>query len=252
VATSSIAETEVETGTNPFSRWWGILTAPKRTFENIAKRPTWVFPLALLAVLLIVGTHYYTPQYLDRAVEHVLTHPDIPQEEKAAIVAEIDAEYTSTRSLVVSRTVMPIAITVVMYVVIAGAYFLCLNFLYGGSARFKSVFSVVAWSASVVMFLESVANAILRWAACDLQADFSLNLLGAAERGSFLYDVLYRFNAFNVWWIVLLSVGFAAAAKMKTSKTFASVITVFVFWWVLAIFLGQGLHFDLWSWVRSI
>jgi hypothetical protein len=113
----------------------------------------------------------------------------------------------------------------------------------GGEAKFKKVFSVVAWS-SLVGVLAGIIKTPLILSKGTLQGvTTSLAiLLPTPEPGqspSVLYQLLTKFDVFTIWTIALYCIGLAVIYKFTTKKSATLVISLWIIWIIISVALGS-------------
>jgi hypothetical protein len=125
--------------------------------------------------------------------------------------------------------------------VVALALLGTINFVFGGRAKFGSVFAVVYY-AWLPMSIKALLGTIVIYAGMAPESfnikNFSPTNLGAfldpVETNKALYALATSLDAVTIWTLVLLSIGLATVAGTKRG---AGYIAVFG-WWVIVVLLG--------------
>jgi hypothetical protein len=138
---------------------------------------------------------------------------------------------------------LAVVFTPVVYVILAGIFALGLMFIQAKTS-FKKILSVVAWSSAatgLVALLVTVAVLFVRDPAeiRNLNPSEFGNIvpsnIGAflsSDTAAVIRSIASSLDVFTLWWLILLSIGFAAIAgsrKITSGKTGAM---VFGFWLV--------------------
>jgi hypothetical protein len=242
---TTVAAVEV-VDTNPVKRWTGVLASPTKTFEGIAKKPTWLIALLIMAVFVVAMSHVMAPLQINAVREHILTDPDIPDEAREQILERVEGQMEGTTAVVLWRTVVPFAAVFVMMLIIAGIYLFSVNLLFGGQGNYKGILSTLCWESAVVgpiMMIIKSGYALITSQPHGLVT--SLAALPFAEPGTFLYDLLGKVDIFTIWSIVLLTLGFTVVGKIKPQKAAWSVLVIYIFWWALILLLTHGLGINI-------
>lgn len=212
-----------------FGRLISVLVSPAKTFASIAERPTWLLGVVVITVL--------------GAVSSVLAFGKIDWgevartqlEQSGRLSAEQIEQQVATVSSV-SKVFAYVSVVVgplIAYLVIAAVFFLVLKIV-GGGHSFKGTMSTVVHSAMpwalaalltvpVVLGQESITIE-------QLQGGMLLSHLGflAGEDGHpGLRAALSSIDLFSIWNAVLLTIGFAAVARIKRAS---SAVCVLVMW----------------------
>jgi hypothetical protein len=225
-----------------FSRLTGVIFEPKKTFEDIARRPTFLVPLALVIVFsigfLTVFSHRvgWDKVVRDR-IEASSQSQQLSAEQKEQQIA-VGVKFASIfgyAGVVVGTPVMALIVAGVLMGIAAG--------MMSAPIKFKQVFAVVCWSyvptlistvlAIIVMFLKN-------------PEDFNLNNPLVFNPGAFLepntpskfvYSLATSLDLFVLWIILLMATGLKAAGGKKFS--FGSALFAVVLPWGVYV-LGKS------------
>lgn len=223
----------------------GIITAPKETFEKIAKFPPktvdWLVPVLILCVVIALT------QIL------VMTNPDIAyqakQKQMEAIQKSFDDAVASGRmtqqqadeqmNVIEERMESMGAITYVFqtlgvffavfifFFVLCGIYFLLSKFALKGNGTYASAL-VADGLVSYIGIIHVILAAILAFAFGRLLRDASLASLMDMDKSSIVGWLLAKVDPLSIWAYTVLSIGLAKMFKSEsTGKYF---IMVFGLW----------------------
>jgi len=229
----------------------GVFVSPRRTFSDIARRPTFLIPLIVAWVAsMSVGYLFAHRVFTDRAVEQAartsiertlaLQGVDRPPTE-----AEISERAAAVRGL---RQLWPVGTTIELFLVVFGVslLFLLVLRLLRERPSFRALLAVTSWSWMVW----TLVFALLAWArvwlsdpaALDPTDPYTLSVvhlgqLVPAGVAAPVRVVAANLSLQNLWFMALLAIGYAPVTRRVSSARIAGV----VFAVGLAVFVLRGL-----------
>ena len=216
----------------------GAFFSPVRTFESIARRPTWVAPLLIWTILSVATTAVLLPKIdYEQLVREALQRrgQTIPEDRMASIV-ERQKKFGSIFGWV-GGAATPAALSALVAVVIWGSFK-----VFGYDARFSQAFGATTHAylpgvlkGAFLMFLVSRQETVNPQNLGDLLSS-NLGFLVPADSSKALHALLASFDVFALWVVVLLVIGFAAAAKTRRGAAAGIIGTL----WVLTVALRVG------------
>jgi hypothetical protein len=212
----------------------GAILSPGSTFASIARRPTWIAPLLLWSIVSVVLTATIIPRIdWERATRQALEkrHQSLPEDRIPAAV-EQSRKVGSVISWVFGFAA-PALTSLFIAVVFWGAFK-----AFGWDMTFPQSFG-----ATTHAFLPNVLGALLlvpilfKRETLDPQGIGDLlrsNLGFLVERDSakVVHAILQSIDVFSIWSMILLIIGFAAAARIS-KKAAAGLVVGLWFVWVL-------------------
>jgi hypothetical protein len=233
MATTPVPAPEAQATISPFGRIVGVFFSPRSTFEDIARKPSWVLPVVLMTVLgLVVGfVMNKRVDWREVASKRIEASPRASQltaeqkEQQLAMSEKISPAIAYGIGLLA-----PILIAVVVGGVMLGAF----NLLGGANANYKVSIAIVS-HAYVVSILSSLLFILILFlkppGTVDLENPVAANL------GAFLPDGTSKplvtlgtaIDLFSFWIICLIGIGFSAFNPRKL-KTGGAIGIVFVVW----------------------
>lgn len=227
---------------NSFARLVGVIFSPKATFESIARRPTWILPIILLCIVELCIVSVYGRRVGWRGlIEQQMASNSQFQQLPAA-----DQENRIQLGLKYAPTVAYVEVIVgpfLAVLIFAGIFWLIFNMAVGAKFGFKTSLAVVSYGLVPGILLGLVGIMILFLkdpSTIDLQHLVASNA-GAflsSDSSKWLIALLSSFDLFLFWEMILLAMGFSAAAPKKISVAGA------FFWilglWVLVVFIRVG------------
>ena len=206
---------------------------PRKVFESLKIKPTWLVPF-IIAALLGIGFFYYTyPFIMAQQVEKIQENERIPEEQKERIIERMtERDHPPIWQL----SFAPIG-TLVSFVVVAAALFFVFNVLLGGDSNYRRVLSVYSYSSLIAIPAMIVKFPLIMMKEnLNVQTSLAL-LLSPNTKDSFVYKVFSSFDIFTIWQVILVSMGLGVMYKYGTKKAFTAVFILWVIW----ILLKSGL-----------
>jgi hypothetical protein len=209
------------------SRFVGIITSPKATFERVVAHPRWFGMLILtMAIVLVcsVGplfTEWGRQAALDQQVQVMESFgANVNDEAYAAMERNMRfAPYTSGAGIVIG--------TPVFLLLICGILYAIFNAAMGGNATFKQLVTVVV-HAGVVTTLALLFAAPLNYARGSMTSSTNLAvLLPMLDESSFPAQLLGMIDLFWIWYVVVLAIGLAVLYRRRTQPIAISLFAVY-------------------------
>ena len=220
----------------PVGRMIGVFFSPKTTFEDIAKKPSWVAPVVLLTILSIlvsIGIHQRIDwrEFMSQQLDKDPRAAQMSAEQKQQRI-EAGAKITS-----VVTYLFGVAGPILFILVIAGVMMGAYNLLAGANATFRQSLAVAAHAAmtgavSSVLFL--LILYLKPFGTVDLENPVATNAGAFLPEGSakWLVTLAKQMDIFTIWTLILLAIGFAAInpKKLKGGKAFSMAFGVWAVW----------------------
>ncbi len=243
MSSSPVAAVEDPESSSAVGRMFGALFSPQKTFESIARRPTWLPPVVLacliaLAVVALFSHRVGWRSYLDKQVANSSRFQQLSAEQQQRTM-EAQLKWTP-RVAYAEVVIAPFAGALML----AGIFLGVLNGLGGTRFNFKTSLGIVAysWMPNVISGLLGIVVLLVK----D-PATIDLNNLVASNAGAFLADnspkwlaaLLTPVDLFSFWVMILMAIGYSAAAPKKLSfaKAFAWIFSL----WVVYVLVRVGL-----------
>lgn len=221
---------------SPLGRVVGVFIAPGRTFASIARKPGWVAPLLLWTVFSALATAVLLPRLdFEAAVrEQLAAREESVSEERVERIVAAQKRFSG-----IAYVWGALAPTVIA-MLIASIFWLSFK-AFGWDLSFKQSLGVTSHA-----FLPNCLSALLLIVFC-----LRLDRVNPADLGDLvrshpgflvdrkanpvLHSLLQSVDAFSIWVIVLLVLGYAIAAKVSRGKAAGIVVTL----WALYV-LGKA------------
>jgi Yip1 domain len=196
--------------------------------EGAAKRAFrkwfWIGPLIVCTIIAIVTQLVRLP--ITQQVMETMAPPNGVTEAQWA------------KQVPVSLMIQHIAVwcspvlVIVIYLIQTGIL-LAMASILTSSAKFRTLFNIVA-GCSLIATLEAIASvAVLRMKApvssiAELKPPLGLDIFLSEGSNKYLMALLSYFTVFNVWWIVMMVLVLAIALRISKGKAFAIVLPLVV------------------------
>ncbi len=218
----------------PFPRRIGAAyTSPRALFEQLAERPSWFAPFALLLVLVIafiVGLYdpVMVPEQLAKLEEAGKNTP-----QAAAFFTGFGRIMIPCIGVVTTGAVI---LVYALFVQLIGA------FLLGGTLRYKQALSIVSHASMVGLagFALRVPLALISKSSQVTVGPGMLFPSATAEGfgGHFLSAFLASFDVFNLWQTALIALGVSVVARVPAGKANAGIWGLFFVGAIVGALIG--------------
>jgi hypothetical protein len=201
------------------TRMINVFFNPQSTFSAIKDKPDWIVPALIFALVMgVIGYIQVTDPGLVKAkqqmVEEMMAKFNLSAEQVAAAQETNQARERITAPL--GAFLMPLIFTVF----IGGAIWLLVtNVVFGAKVRYVAMLGVTSYTL-LITALGALVKLPIMIAKSDLMVHFSLALFLPMEMTkTFLYRFLMMAtDIFNIWTIIVLSMGVAIVASLPTKK----------------------------------
>jgi Yip1 domain len=227
-------------------RVFGALFDPKPTFESIAQRPSWVWPLLILLVLgtitiALIGQRVGWRQVIEK---QMASSPRAQQQmeqlsaEQRQHILETQMKYAAIVSYV-----SVVVFTVVGAVVVAALLLAIFNIMAGSKVGFSTSLGIVAHSwmpYAIASLLGMVILFIKDPSTIDVQNIVASNPGALLAEGSpkWLVSLLTSLDLFTFWVLILQAIGFRATNPKKIS--FGMALGCVIGLWVIYVLVKVG------------
>ena len=214
------------------TRFVGIITSPKATYEGVVAHPRWFGMLLLTTLIVLVCsagpmfTEWGRQAALDQQVQ-------VMESFGANVTDEMYANLERRMSIAPYTTAGGILFgTAVMLLLVSGILYAVFNAAMGGNATFKQLVSVVV-HAGVISALAQLFAAPLNYARGSMSSATNLAvLLPMLDENSFVAQFLGMIDLFMVWYVLVLAIGLAVLYRRRTQPI---AISLFALYGVIAI-----------------
>lgn len=224
---------EEKTTMSGFSKVINTYFEPRKVFESLKIKSTWLVPFIIFVVLGLVTTWFMHPLRMKQVITQIEENERYTEEQKEMIIDRIGS---SDRPPIYQMGVIPLFMFGYL-ILFSGILYFVFNVLLGGGSSFKRVLSVFSYS-TLIAIPQSIVQLPLALSKQTADVNTSLAIfLSTESKGTFFHSVLKGFDIFTLWQVIVISIGLAVMYNYTTKKSFT---TVFIMW-VLLIVVGAGL-----------
>ena len=215
---------------------------PRKAFASILRRPLLLAALAAY-VAIVLG---FTGVWMSKMDPHEFMKTQIEESPRAdKMTAEQKQQIIETQAKmmpILGWVFGPVFIAILLLVVSGGLMFV-FRFFYGGDVGFKQALAIVTWTFLAV----SIISVPVTLSVLALKGDWNLDpnqavqanlglLLDKSTAAKPLWSLFTSIDAFVLWMVFLLAVGFGVACKKPTSSTLWGVVIP----WLVFVALKVG------------
>jgi hypothetical protein len=233
---------------NSFSRVFGVLFAPKPTFESIVRRPTWIVPVVLGCIFFMAVVAVFTqrggwPSFFEKQNAANSRMQKMSAEDRERTM-NAQVKFAPTFGYVEGVVIPPIAALVV-----AAVLLLVFNLSGATKVDFKTSLAIVSY-AWVPWLIHGVLSILILFlkdpASVDLQNIVASNpgAFLSDEASKWLVSLLSSIDIFAIWTLILLAIGYSATHPRKLSFGKAFVLVVIPWLFFIAIKVGLTAAFS--------
>jgi|SRR5271169_1139412 len=229
---------EPQAAISPFGRIMGVFFSPKATFEDIARKPSWLLPVVISTILGIVSTIVLNQRMNWR--EYISQ-----QIEKSPRAAQLSAEQKERQTEISSKVttyivyVAGVVGSVLFAVIVGGVLMLAYNLLAGAGASFSQSLAIAAHALVVGIISTPIFLLVLLLrpkGTIDPENPVATNLAAflPEESAKWLITLCKSIDIFTIWMLILLAIGFVAVnpKKLKGAKSY---VIIFSIWGVMVV-----------------
>jgi hypothetical protein len=219
-------------------------TAPSKTFTDILRNSAFWGPLVIM-ILVSVGFSFAVQQKIgwEKTYENIL-HQTPKQEERFAQMPP-DQEATAKAVSAKFTAVIGYAYAVVVLIITAITTLLVwvtVNFGFGGTSKYGQIYALNMY-ASLVMNLKYLLAIIALFAGLAPDSFLMQNPVGTnigyylpTDVPKWLFSLCVHLDLFEIWSLVLATIGVSIVAKVSRGKAAAAVVG----WWLIFVLIGVG------------
>jgi len=222
-----------------WSRWIGVYFSPGEAFQDIARKPDFIFPLLVIALSAIAITETMLAKVgMDRIIRNSLEMSGRAAKMSAEQIQQAVDQGKGVGSIIAHVAGVLGAPIYLLIVAVVGL--VLVNAIFGSPTSFKKAFSVTCYANLCGFIGALMALAMILFG--DLEhfnpenpsptnVGFFLNPL---ETSKPLLTFASSFDLFTIWFVVLLGIGFSHATGGKVKPRSVSLV-YFGLWmiWVL-------------------
>jgi hypothetical protein len=221
--------------------------APRDAFARILRSPRLLLALVAYAAIVLgftgVWLHKMDPaEFMKTQIEESGRADKMTAEQKQAVIEG------QSKMMPIFAWVLGPAFIAIMLLVVSGTLTFVFRFFYGGDVTFKQAIAIVLWTFLAV----SIVSTPVMLTVMALKGDWNLDpnqvvqanlglLLDKSTAAKPLWALFTSIDAFVLWMVFLIAVGFGVACKKPTSSTLWGVVVPWLI--VVAIKVGWSAMF---------
>lgn len=212
-----------------------IFTAPTKAFESLNEKPTWVFPLILM-IVVIVGFQFLTLEITGEYQLAVMEARDMPQAQVDAVRQQMSGPF-KYMGMIGAAIFIPIA-----WLVLAGILLGASKITIPEGVNYKKALSIISWSSlvgivsTVLVLILVLSKGTMHGVALDLSAILTTPALG--EPTPILNRIFSKIDPFTFWQLALWAIGLKVMGKTTINKAAIPVAVLWIIWVILSVSLG--------------
>jgi len=220
--------------------------SPTEAFTDMLRNRSWLIALAI--TVLTSWCYSYTVIQkvgLDQAVQNMVSH-------NATLATQLGRDTPEQRSAAmsisapISKWTMicePLAV-LLFNLLLAGIFLASFNVVFNTHLKYSTLFCILIY-ADLINALKPVVTTVVLWSGAVPATEFDLqNPLGTNLEYFFptfgnaaLRSLMFSLDGFMIWYLAVLAIGFAVAARLKVGQAAAVVFS----WWGVLVFLRIAL-----------
>jgi len=211
---------------NSFGRIIGVIFSPKETFESIVRKPTWLVPIILLCLVqcAVVGIYGQRVGWRSLLEKQLGNNPQFQQLKPEAQQERIQQVMPFVSKIAYVQVIIGPFVALFLF---AGIFWLIFNMGAGAKIGYRIAMGVVSYSL-VPGLLTALLGILVLYlkdpSTVDLQNLVATNVASylSSDAPKWMH-ALRLVDLFVIWEMILLALGFSAAApkKLSTGSAFA-------------------------------
>ncbi len=222
-----------------FQRIVGIFFQPVKVFDYLRQKPDIIVPLVLILVITAVVSNLVVDIAVNDQIRLIEQNENIPDNQKDLIIDRMEASRHGATGFLYT-SIFPVITTFIVVVLISLIFWGIGNFILGGSARFKQVFSVYLYAYLIVALLGSAIKVplVLYQKTIHVQTSLAL-LLPASQSKTILYNLLANFDVFTIWFLFVFGIGLATLYRFSQTTGLVAVFSTWFVWVMVKVSIGS-------------
>ena len=230
------------------ARLTGTLFSPGETFEDVNRKPTWIAPMIIGVCTVLASTFFFqwrvNPDW-DSIMRNRITK-QMAARNQSLTEEQMQQQVGFAKSIAKFSPMIAAVVTPVFYLILAGIFALGLMFIQA-KTTFKKILSVVAWSSAatgIVAVLVTMASLMIKneEGLRSIDPTESAGVVPSniaaflpSETSAVIKSFAASIDIFTIWFLILLTIGFAAIAGARKITTGKTATVVFGFWAVYVL-----------------
>jgi hypothetical protein len=235
-----IVQQERETGgkeMNVVQRIMGVFFSPKKVFEYLREKPSWLVPFMLICVIAVISNILVRDFAIQEQIERVQMSQQLTDEQKDQIVENMQKSATGGRAMV--GTILTPVFILIMLIVVSALFLFSGNTIFGGQACFGQVLGMYAHAGLIAIPAAIVKIPImLIKQSTKVQTSLAAVMPSGTEQ-SLLYRLLAKVDIFTIWELILVIIGISVIYRFTNKKAATLVLVLWAIWIAISLALGS-------------
>src|SRR5215471_2303645 len=241
MGTTPIPAPEAQATISPFGRVFGVLFSPKKTFEDIVRKPSWLLPIVISTVLgllvsMAINQRINWREFMSQQIEKSPRAASLSAEQKQQQI-EAGAKFAP-----ISAYVFGIPAPLVVVLIVAGVMLGAYNLMAGADVSYGTSLGIVShafvpWLIGNLIFL--LVLFLKPPGTLDLDNPVATNAAAFLPEGSakWLEALAKNVDLLAIWITFLIAIGFAAAnaRKLQGRRSYNIAFGVFLVYIVIRV-----------------
>jgi hypothetical protein len=216
-----MANNVVQSGATPaplslVSRFIGIVTSPKATFQAVVAHPKWLGMLVLVTLIVAGGVTLPLTTEAGRRAQ-LDQQVDAMENFGVQVTDEMYARMEQgTRTAAITTFISILVIGPIMSLIIGGILFGVFTIFMGGQAPFKTFFAVYVHSTVITAVAQIFMGPFNFFRGSMASATNLAVLLPMLDERSFIGRLFGMIDLFWIWWLILLAMGLGVLYRRRT------------------------------------
>jgi hypothetical protein len=231
-----------EAGGGFFQNLIDLYFAPREAFARIVRATPILLPLVAYVALVLgftgIWLHKVDPiEFMKTQIEESPRADKMTAEQKQAVIQ------TQAKMMPIFGWVFGPVFIAILILIVSGGLMFVFRFFYGGDVGFKQAVAIVVWTFLAV----GIVHTPVMLTVMSLKGDWNLDpnqvvqanlglLLDKSTAAKPLWALFTSIDAFVLWTVFLLAVGFGVATKKATSSTLWGVVVP----WLVIVAIKVG------------
>jgi Yip1-like protein len=231
-----------EAGGGFFQNLIDLYFAPREAFARIVRATPILLPLVAYVALVLgftgIWLHKVDPiEFMKTQIEESPRADKMTAEQKQAVIQ------TQAKMMPIFGWVFGPVFIAILILIVSGGLMFVFRFFYGGDVGFKQAVAIVVWTFLAV----GIVHTPVMLTVMSLKGDWNLDpnqvvqanlglLLDKSTAAKPLWALFTSIDAFVLWTVFLLAVGFGVATKKPTSSTLWGVVVP----WLVIVAIKVG------------
>jgi hypothetical protein len=218
-------------------------TAPSKTFTDILRKATFWGPLLIMILVGVLFAYGVQEKVGWEKVAENNLHQNPKQEEKLAQAPDGGATIKAVTAKITAGITYGYTLLILFFTAISALLvWVTVNFGFGGTSKYSQIYAVSMY-ANLVLNVKFLLATIALFAGVAPDSFLLANPVGtnigyylSTDAPKWLSALAMHIDLFEIWSLVLATIGVSIVAKVSRGKAAAAVVG----WWLVLVLIGVG------------